>query len=238
VTTPPGPGGNAVTSGGAVEPGAGTGWGPPRAEATTTLLLRHGQTALSVERRFAGLSDIPLTETGWSQAAAAAGRLAERGGIDAIVTSPLLRARQTAEAAARATGAPLSVEEAFTETDFGKWEGLTFAEAAQRWPDEVAAWLASADVAPPGGESFAVVGARVSAALDRLLAREGRRTLLIVSHVTPVKALACKALLAPLSALYRLHLDVASLCEIDWYADGPAVLRSFNDTAHLHQPRG
>ena len=74
---------------------------------------------------------------------------------------------------------------------------------------------------------------RVTAALHRVLAARERQTVLIVSHVTPIKTLVAAALLAPPPALYRMHLDVAALCEIDWYADGPAVLRSFNDTAHL-----
>jgi broad specificity phosphatase PhoE/ribonuclease HI len=216
-------------------PAPATGWGPARGQATTTLLLRHGQTPMSAERRFAGRGDIPLTEEGERQAEAAAGRLAARGGIDVIVTSPLLRARRTAEAAARATGAPLEVEDDLVETDFGKWEGLTFAEASQRWPDELKDWLAHPDVAPPGGESFAAVGQRVHAALDRLLVTHRSRTLLLVSHVTPIKTLACRALLAPPAGLFRIHLDVASLCEIDWFDDGPAVVRSLNDTAHLRQ---
>ena len=218
------------------DPVPARGWGPARGQATTTLLLRHGQTELSAERRFAGRGDIPLTQDGLRQAAAAAGRLAERGGIDVIVTSPLQRARRTAQEVARATGAPLQVEEDLAETDFGKWEGLTFAEASARWPQEVSAWLSDADVAPPGGESFAVVGRRVSAALDRLLAEYPRRTLLLVSHVTPIKTLACRAMLAPPAALFRIQLDVASLCEIDWFADGPAMVRSLNDTAHLRRP--
>jgi len=211
-------------------------WGPALGQATTTLLLRHGQTRLSAERRFAGRGDIPLTETGRLQAAAAATWLAERSGIEKIVTSPLQRARHTADAVAAATGAPLQVEDGLAETDFGKWEGLTFAEAAQRWPDEMSAWLGSADVAPPGGESFAAVASRVRAALDRLLAESQPSTLLLVSHVTPIKTLVCQAMLAPPAAMFRLHLDVASLSEIDWYADGPAVVRSLNDTAYLRQP--
>jgi probable phosphoglycerate mutase len=220
-------------AGDSAEPGPAAGWGPAHGQATRTLLLRHGQTALSTERRFAGRGDIPLTEVGQRQAAAAADRLAGRGGIDVIVTSPLQRALRTAEMAAEATGAPLEVEEDLVEADFGKWEGLTFAEASARWPDELSAWLGSADVAPPGGESFAAVGRRVVAALDRLLAAHEFRTLLLVSHVTPIKTLACRAMLAPPAALFRIHLDVASLCEIDWYSDGPAVVRSLNDTAHL-----
>jgi probable phosphoglycerate mutase len=197
------------------------------------VLLRHGETALSVERRFAGRGDIPLTETGLAQAAAAATWLAARGGIDVIVTSPLQRARQTAQAVATATGAPLEVEDDLAETDFGKWEGMTFAEVQARWPEELSAWLASTDVAPPGGESFAAVTRRVVAALNRLLAAHEGKTLVLVSHVTPIKTLACRAMLAPPAAMYRIHLDVASLCEIDWFSDGPAVVRSLNDTGHL-----
>jgi broad specificity phosphatase PhoE len=205
---------------------------PAQGEPTVTLLLRHGQTPLSVQKRYAGRSDVPLTEVGVGQAAAAAKRLASAG-IGLIVTSPLLRAARTAQEVAEVTGAPVLTDEGFRETDFGAWEGLTFAEVRQRWPAEMTAWLADPAVAPPGGESLAEVSARVTEALHRVLAGRERQTILIVSHVTPIKTLVAAALLAPPAALYRMHLDVAALCEIDWYADGPAVLRSFNDTGHL-----
>ncbi len=227
-----GTGGTAAES---AKPRPATGWRPVQGQATTTLLLRHGETALSAERRFAGRGDIPLTEEGLRQAAAAAERLAARGGIDVIVTSPLQRARQTAEAVARATGTPLQADDGLAEVDFGKWEGLTFAEAAERWPDELSAWRGNVDAAPPGGESFAAAILRVNAALDRLLAEHPFRTLLLVSHVSPIKIAACRAMLAPPVTMFRIHLDVASLCEIAWFADGPAVVRSLNDTAHLSQ---
>lgn len=220
-------------SAGGEAPPPGRGWGPTRGRATTTLLLRHGQTPLSVERRFAGRGDIPLTETGRRQAEAAAARLGARGGIDVIVSSPLRRARRTAEAVAEATGAALVVDDDLVEADFGEWEGLSFAEASAKSPDEVAAWLGNADAAPPGGESFAAAARRVLRALDRLLGAYPDRTLVLVSHVTPIKTLLCRALLAPPAALFRIHLDVASLCEVDWFADGPALVRSVNDTAHL-----
>jgi probable phosphoglycerate mutase len=196
------------------------------------VLLRHGQTPMSVQKRYAGRSDPPLTEAGVQQAAAAAKRLASAG-FGVIVTSPLLRTVQTAQAVAAATGAAVVTDDGFRETDFGAWEGLTFAEVRERWPAELSAWLADPEIAPPGGESFTDVSARVTAALDRLLAAQAGQTVLIVSHVTPIKTLVAAALLAPPAALYRMHLDVAALCEIDWYADGPAVLRSFNDTSHL-----
>ena len=196
------------------------------------MLLRHGQTPMSVQQRYAGRSDPPLTEAGVQQAAAAAKRLASAG-FGVIVTSPLLRTVQTAQAVAAVTGAAVVTDDGFRETDFGAWEGLTFAEVRERWPAELSAWLADPEIAPPGGESFTDVSARVTAALDRLLAARAGQTVLIVSHVTPIKTLVAAALLAPPAALYRMHLDVAALSEIDWYADGPAVLRSFNDTSHL-----
>jgi len=205
---------------------------PARGEPTVTLLLRHGQTPMSAQKRYAGRSDVPLTDLGVQQAVAAAKRLASAG-LDAIVASPLLRAVQTAGEVAAATGVPVVTDAGFRETDFGAWEGLTFAEVRDGWPDELNRWLADPAAAPPGGESLAAVGERVTAALHRVLSARERQTVLVVSHVTPIKTLVAAALLAPPPALYRMHLDVAALSRIDWYADGPAVLRSFNDTSHL-----
>ncbi|QXJ20712.1 bifunctional RNase H/acid phosphatase [Actinomadura graeca] len=208
--------------------------GPPTSTPTTTLLLRHGETRLSVEKRFAGTGDVPLTGTGHAQARAAALALKDRG-IEAIVTSPLSRCRDTAAEVASATGLDVRVEDGFRETDFGAWEGLTFAEAGERHPAELRAWLRDPDAAPPGGESFAAVSRRVRTALDKLMVRHRHRTVLVVSHVTPIKLLVKDALGAPMASLYRMHLDVASLTSVDWYADGPATLRHFNDVHHLER---
>jgi len=215
--------------------GAETGWGAPLGKPTTTLLLRHGQTELSGERRFSGRTDIPLTKEGVKQAAQAARRLA-RSGAAAVISSPLQRARRTAEAVAEATGAPMVVYEEFAEAEFGAWQGLTFAEAASNWPDELAAWTASPDAAPPGGESFAMVATRVLAGLDKLIEAYRYQTTVVVSHVTPIKTLVCRAVLAPPEAMFRMNLDVASICHIDCFDNGSAVLRTLNDTAHL-RPR-
>jgi probable phosphoglycerate mutase len=209
---------------------------PASGRPTVTLLLRHGQTPYSIDKRFAGRIDIGLTELGASQAAAAAERLAKQGAsdpIDAIVSSPLSRARQTAAAVAALTQAPVTVENAFEEADFGEWDGLTFAQAQERFPAAMDAWLASTEAAPPGGESFAAVRSRVLDGLSRVLAAHAGQTVLVVSHVTPMKVCVAEALGAPLSAVYRMHLDTACLCQIDWYPDGPAVVRSLNDIAHL-----
>src|SRR2546429_2630188 len=144
---------------------------------------------MSVQKRYAGRTDAPLTDTGIRQAAAAAKRLASAG-IDAIVASPLQRTVRTAEEVAAVTGIPVLTDEGLRETDFGAWEGLTFAEVRERFPDDLDAWLASAKAAPSGGgESFATVARRIAVTRDKLIARHAGRTVLLVTHVTPIKTL-------------------------------------------------
>lgn len=212
-------------------PARGT-WSAPSMAPTSTLLLRHGQTPLSVEKRFSGVGDPELTELGRAQAAAAAVRLAGSGAT-AVISSPLRRARQTAALAAAALGVEVEVEEGLRETDFGDWEGYTFGEIGRKWPDELQAWLADHAVRPPHGESFAETTERVRQARDRVLAAHAGQTVVLVSHVSPIKTLLRLALDAPPSALYRMHLDLACLSEVHWFADGPSVVRSLNDTHHL-----
>lgn len=208
-----------------------SGWQDAPEPPTTMLLLRHGQTPLSVEKRFSGVGDRPLTEVGLAQAGAAARRLRGCSAV-AVVASPLRRAVQTADLVAAEIGVAVTVDEGLRETDFGDWEGYTFAEVQQRWPDQLSAWLASPDVAPPAGESFADTARRVRQARDRVLAAYDGHTVVVVSHVTPIKTLVRLALEAPPGTLYRMHLDLVSISEIDWYADGPAVVRRLNDTCH------
>ncbi|WP_405146359.1 bifunctional RNase H/acid phosphatase [Sphaerisporangium sp. NBC_01403] len=216
------------------EPARGSGWRGPARTATSLLLLRHGETPFSVERRFSGTGDPELTPKGLAQAEAAAARLSGKPyEIDVIVASPLRRARQTGEAVASRTGLKVTVDEGLREVDFGAWEGHTFTEIQRRWPDELAAWLADPSVAPPGGESFEQAALRVGEAKDRLLLEHGGKTVLVVSHVTPIKLLLRFALLAPPDALYRMHLDVASLSSVDYFPDGPELVTALNDTAHL-----
>jgi len=217
---------------GTAAPGRSVGWSAPTGPATRLLLLRHGETPLSVQRRFSGRGDPELTERGRAQAQAAARRLAAYD-VTAVVSSPLLRARQTADIVADAVGAGVVVDDDLVETDFGDWEGYTFAEIRERWPAEMKAWLASHDVAPPGGESFTATAARVLAARQRIVPAYAAATVVLVSHVTPIKMLLREALDASPQALYRIHLDTASLSTIDWWADGNGVVRLVNDTSHL-----
>jgi ribonuclease H / adenosylcobalamin/alpha-ribazole phosphatase len=211
------------------------GWSPPSGSATTTLMLRHGETAHTAAKRFSGSGgdDPVLSDRGRWQAEQAATYLATHGGVDAVITSPMRRTRETATLVAGALGADLVVDDDIREASFGAWDGYTFAEVTARWPDELSAWLASTAVRPPGGESFDDVLERVEAARDRIVNAHQGRNVLLVTHVTPVKTLVRLALDAPAHALFRMELRPASLSTVVWFGDGNASLRAFNDTAHL-----
>ncbi|MFC9877775.1 bifunctional RNase H/acid phosphatase [Nocardia salmonicida] len=209
------------------------GWTGAVGKPTRLLLLRHGQTALSVERRYSGRGNPPLTDLGREQVERAAKMLAAKGDIAAVVSSPLQRARSTAEAAASALDVPLRILDGLTETDFGDWEGLTFAEAAQRDPLLHRDWLGDPSIPAPGGESFDQVRERVEGVRRDLVALYPGQNVVVVSHVTPIKTLLQLALGVGPSLLYRLHLDLASLCVAEFYPDGGASVRLVNDTSYL-----
>jgi broad specificity phosphatase PhoE len=211
---------------------AAAAWTGQIGDPTRLVLLRHGQTELSVQRRYSGHGDPELTALGHAQAAAAAARLADMPEIAAVLSSPLRRARQTAAAVADATGAPLITRDRLIETDFGAWEGLTFGEAKERDPELHAAWLGCEEEAPPGGESFAAVGRRIEAELAAVLADYPGANVVLVSHVTPIKTVLRLALQGGPGILYRLHLDLASISIVDLYPDGGASVRLVNDVAH------
>ena len=208
-------------------------WTGNRGGPTRLLLLRHGQTELSRQRRYSGRGNPDLTDVGRRQAQDAARYLSAKGGISAVVSSPLARAYDTAAAAADALGLPVTVDDDLIETDFGDWEGLTFSEAAARHPELHGRWLRDTGLPAPGGESFDEVGERVQRVRDRLIAEHGESTVLVVSHVTPIKTLLRLALAAGASVLYRLHLDLASLSIAEFYPDNGASVRLVNDTSYL-----
>jgi len=212
------------------------GWGPDIGPPTVTLLVRHGVTEHSVERRFSGSGgrfDPELTELGLQQAAAAAAELEARGGAEVLVCSPMRRTRQTADVIGERIGLrPIAVP-GLEEARFGEWDGHTFAEVMTRWPDAMADWLASPDVAPPGGESLREVYARVSAALDSVLADHAGRRIVVAGHVGSIRSLTARALGSPLESMTRMELSPASITTLTWYADGNSSMRSFAESAHL-----
>jgi ribonuclease H / adenosylcobalamin/alpha-ribazole phosphatase len=202
------------------------GWSPPGTP-TTVILVRHGVTAHTVEKRFSGglaSANPGLSDEGRAQARATAdwlAPLAER--VDAVVASPVRRTRETAEIIADVLGRTVEEEPGFAEMEFGAWDGLTFAEVGERYPDELKTWLGSLDHAPGGGESFRAVQERVLAGLERLLAAHRGRTVVVVSHVTPIKTLVAHAVDAPLEAVFRMELSPASVTVLSWYDERPSM---------------
>lgn len=206
-------------------------WEPRIGEPLRLLLIRHGESTATVQRRYSGRGNPPLTERGMAQAMAVAARVGALGGpLKAVISSPLERCVRTAEFLSET---PTVIDDDLIECDFGEWEGRTFAEVRERWPDQLSAWLASADVAPPGGESFRAVDERARRAVTRLRASYPSGTVAVISHVSPLKLLLRDALAAGDAFLHRCFLDPAGLSIVDMWEDGGIAVRTVNDTAHL-----
>ncbi|MER7892519.1 bifunctional RNase H/acid phosphatase [Micromonospora sp. NPDC094482] len=211
-------------------------WEPrPSLTGTRLVLVRHGETEYTEQGRYSGRGDIALSARGRAQIRATAARVAALApGAVAVVSSPLTRCVATAEAIAAALGdRPVRRDDDLIECDFGAWEGRTFAEVRQGWPGELDAWLASTRIAPPQGESFTQVAERASRAVARLCAAYPRETVVVVSHVSPIKLMLRDALAAGDSFLHRLYLDAAGISVLDMWPDGGVAVRSVNETGHL-----
>lgn len=197
------------------------GWGEGT-EVTTLVLVRHGSTAATGRKLFSGgLSgaDPSLSDEGRAQVRATADWLAALAdSVDALVTSPVRRAVETAQVLGERWGRRPVEEPGLAEMDFGSWEGLTFAEVRQRQPAQLDAWLGDPTAPAGGGESFAHLAARVREARDRLLAAHRGRTVVVVAHVTPIKVLVADALGAGLDALFRMELAPASVTVVGYHA--------------------
>jgi probable phosphoglycerate mutase len=222
-----------ASRGSAAAPDPVPAWAPPTASATRLILVRHGATEHSIDRRFSGRNELELTADGRAQAKALADRARTFGPVAAVVTSPLLRCVQTADAIAPVVRCSVVLAADFAEVDFGQWEGLTFGEVRRRDPEAMTAWLGSEDVAPPGGESFAEVATRVARERDDIVVAHPGETVVVVTHVTPIKTLIRLALDAPPISMFRIHLDTASVSIVDYFADGNCSVRLVNDTSHL-----
>jgi broad specificity phosphatase PhoE/ribonuclease HI len=214
------------------------GWGPPGATPTTLVMVRHGVTNATIGKLFSGglaSTNPPLNDEGRDQARATGEWLAPLADtFDALVTSPVRRTRETAEVLAKFLDLEITEEPAIAEMEFGTWDGLSFTEVREKWPDELSAWLGDVDSAPHGGESFRVVEKRVLEGKDRLLAAYAGKTVVLVSHVTPIKTLVAEALGAPLDSVFRMELAPASVSVISYFnvgAEGEipmASLRLYN----------
>ena len=203
-------------------------WAKRQAETpTTVIMLRHGVTKHTLNKVFSGSGgdDPGLTDLGREQAKRAAARLAKRGPIDAIVSSPLRRTRETADVVANELGLDVEIEPGFAEMGFGEWDGLAFFDIMKRWPDDMRSWLESPDVPPPGGESFDTVLKRVDEARERLLTDYEAQTVVVVSHVTPIKMMLRLALETEMELIQHFELAPASITTIQYWTEGWPVVK-------------
>lgn len=211
-------------------------------EPTVLLLVRHGRTPLTEQRRMSGVggADPALSDAGREDAAGAASLLAALGGpasgvpdvacVDAVVCSPLRRTRQTAGIIGDRLGLPVTPIDGWAEIAFGAWDGLTYGEIAARWPDELAAWQGSVSVAPPSGESLADHATRIRAARAELVAAHPGRTVVVVAHVTPIRCVVAEALDAGPAALWRTRISPASVTAVRYWTDGGVEVLAVNRT--------
>ena len=182
--------------------------------ARTLTLLRHGRTTANAGGLLQGRIDNPLDPVGERQAAAAAASI---GAVDRVIASPLVRAQRTADA----FGLPVETDERWIELDYGQWDGRPVREVP---PETWSRWRTDLSVRPPGGETLVELGERVRDALADLVATaEGH--VVVVSHVSPIKAAVAWALGVGDEVTWRTRLTTGSYSQVD--LGGPALV-SFN----------
>jgi broad specificity phosphatase PhoE len=203
--------------------------------ATRLYLVRHGETMANREYRYIGTRDDPLSAHGQTQATQLAEALSGLP-IAAVYSSPLQRTYHTALPIAARHSLEVQRVDDLRECDFGAWEGLSRAEVLERSPEDsqrLCEWEQNTSVAPPGGESFEALQQRVCAAVESLAQAHPDQAIVLVSHVGPIKVLLCAALGAPLSSIFRIFLDPATISVVDWRDAAHATVRLVNSHAHL-----
>lgn len=210
-------------------------WNGASTEPTRLILLRHGQTPMSAARQYSGRSNPELSELGFWQAEAAAASLAERGGIDLVLASPLRRAQQTAETVAKRLGVEVETEERLIEMDFGEWDGLTFDEARALHPELHEKWVQDPTLTTPGGESLQKLHRRVKKLRESLQAEHPGKNILVVTHLTVIKSLLRQGLDGGPQLFRRIFLDLASISIVEFYDADNSSVRLVNDTSHLRR---
>ncbi len=204
---------------------------------TSIYLVRHGQTAWNKEEIFRGRTNVPLDETGFRQAELA-GDFLKDVQIDAIYSSPLSRALQTAERIAKPHGLPVQVLEGFIDMSFGNWEGHAHLEIQKNDPETYRQWRETPHLAKlPGGESLEEVRARAMAALEEVIRRHPYGNVLVVSHRVVNKVLLCGILGVDNSHFWQIAQDTTAI-NLILYKGGKYILSLMNETCHLKALKG
>jgi len=201
-------------------------------QVTRVIAIRHGETAWNVDNRIQGQLDIPLNETGRWQAHRLALAVAEEG-IDAVYSSDLLRAWQTAQSVARGTGRAIVADTGLRERGFGVFEGLTFAEIARRWPEQSERWRRrDPDFGAEGGEVLRDFYSRSVATATRLAGAHPGQTIALVAHGGVMDCLYRAASRVALDAPRSWELVNASINRLLYTPEGFTLI-GWNDTYHL-----
>jgi len=189
------------------------------------IVVRHGRTEANASGLLLGRSDPSLDELGRRQADAAGDALR---GVGTVISSPLARCRETAEAIAAKSDTTVDIDDRFIELNYGDWEGRPVGDVTG---DEWTSWRADIDFSPPGGESLAALGDRVRSGLDDLVGRAADDDVVVVTHVSPLKAAVAWALGVGDEVSWRMFVSNASIVRIA-VTRGPS-LHSFGEIAHL-----
>ena len=200
---------------------------------TIVVLIRHGETDWNVERRFRGRAPVPLNARGRQEAELTAQRVVSSWNIDAIYSSPVARAAETAEPLRRITGLPIQVSEPFADLDYGLWQGHTPAEVALSHGDELETWLREPGVVRiPGGETLGEVQVRAMSGLSAIVMRHPSETVALVSHTEVNRLVILTALGASPNALWHVGQDTCAI-NVLRSQDGAVDVLSVNDRCHL-----
>ncbi len=200
---------------------------------TKFILIRHGQSMGNLHRRFLGHTDLPLTDKGRAQAAAVAEYLKDEQ-IDAIYSSDLMRAYQTAEPVAASHGLTITTDTDLREIFAGEWEDDTFVHIHEVWGREFTIFRSDiGHSCPPNGESALAVGERVYACLTRIAAAHPDQTVLIATHATAIGMFTATALGLDAAKAKHISLPANASCSVFEYRDGVFYLRQYSEDAYL-----
>jgi alpha-ribazole phosphatase len=200
---------------------------------TNIYLIRHGQTVWNADRRFQGQSDVALDESGVAQARLLRERMREVP-VDFIVSSDLIRARQTAEILAEPHGLEVVEDPALREIHFGIWEGLPIDEIRRRDPELFETWRGSPGaLRVPEAETFQEVQDRAAAAFERWAALYSGKTLVLVSHGGVISALLCRILNEPIQRMWDYKLENTSVSYVTYHSSTGYRIQFVNDNSHL-----
>lgn len=200
---------------------------------TELILVRHGQTVWNETRRYQGQTDIPLSEEGLKQTYKLRERLAAEK-IDAFYASDLKRAYETARIIAEPHKKKVILEKDLREINFGEWEGLVYEEIMTKYESIATKFYQNpSQVCIPGGEPCESLLGRCHKLIKTIIVKHPKQRVLIASHGGTIRAIILAAMKWDLSCFWRLRLDNTAISRLELYEGEKAVLRTFNDTAHL-----